>query len=168
MKKKMIIAGVFVCALAITASAVFASVRTSNNNCCDSRDRNSQTCCPSVEVNADSNASVRNNVTTRANSGSNFVTAGYFSSADVDTGAALSQATVGNDVEGAIVTVDAPSTGKVVVNADSNARVTNNVRTSANSGRNVAVGGKSDTDTGSATAGANVQTKVYGSTVEVK
>ncbi|MFA5871321.1 MAG: hypothetical protein WC858_01235 [Parcubacteria group bacterium] len=169
MKKTIKIAAI-AAVFALTATASFASVRINRDHrssCCDDRH---ETCCPSVNIDANTDASVRNNVSTNAGSGSNFVSAGYFSSVDVDTGATTASSVVGNDVEGTYVDVTAPVKGSVDVDADSNGRVSNNVRTNANSGRNVVVShaGRVDVDTGNSSSGANVQTKVVGSTVTVR
>lgn len=166
MKKKMIIAVVFVFALVITASVVFASYRPSSS-CCTDRFR-TQECCPQVDVDADNNVSVKNDVRTRANSGDNYVSARYslFGSAKIDTGTADALADVKTDVAGSKVDVNMPYRGSVDVDADNNVRVRNEVTTTANSGRN-RVCGSGNIDTGQAMSTSYSTTNVDGGTVSV-
>jgi hypothetical protein len=190
MKKKMIIAVVFVAALAITASAVFASQgqrRTSrDNNCCDSRDKE---CCPSVEINAGTNTTLRNEVKASASSGDNYVTStnsvmptkydkydrdrrgdnDNTSSASIDSGDVIAYNDVINDIEGSVVKVDAPREGRVEVNAETNTRLTNDVSSRADSGDNTIriSGGRAEIETGNAHADNKVDTTVLGAEVTV-
>jgi hypothetical protein len=188
MKKKMIMVA-FVAAFALTASAVFAQRgQTTSNNCCDSRDRNKQECCPSVEVNADTNTTLRNEVRATASSGDNYVSSmnsvmpvkhdgkdrdrrddKNSSSASIDTGDAIAYNDVTNDVEGSIVTVDAPREGKVEVNAETNTRLTNDVSSRADSGENMIriSGGRAEINTGNTHADNAVDTTVLGAEVTV-
>lgn len=164
MKKKMIIAAVFVAALALTASVAFAH---KDSKCCD---RRSKECCPKVEVNADSSSTVVKDLRTRGNSGANYVTVGFMGSANLTTGNAAANTQVSDTVDGSWVEVDMPDRGSVEVNADSNSYVQTNVRTKANSGRNHVTShmGGATANTGAASATTGSTTTVTGSTVYVK
>ncbi|OGI26466.1 MAG: hypothetical protein A3J76_00755 [Candidatus Moranbacteria bacterium RBG_13_45_13] len=166
MKKKMIIAAVFVAAIAITASVAFATTPSCG---CDRHHRHNNDCCPSVEVNADTNATISKSLRTRSNSGDNYVTAGFFGTANLTTGSAVAGTSVNDSVTGALVDVDAPRRGEVEVNAETNATVRTCVRTSANSGRNhvSSFGGGANATTGSSNAQTNSSTTVLGSDVYV-
>src|SRR4030042_785443 len=102
MKKKMIIAAVFVAAIAITASVAFATTPSCG---CDRHHRHNNDCCPSVEVNADTNATVRTCVRTSANSGRNHVSS-FGGGANATTGSSNAQTNSSTTVLGSDVYVN--------------------------------------------------------------
>lgn len=167
MKKKMIIAAVFVAAVAITASAAFAARPSCS---CDRDHRNSNDCCPKVEVNADTNTDIKKDLRIRSNSGDNYVFAIGRGTANLTTGNAYAVTTVNDTVDGALITVNAPQRGSVEVNAETNTKVRNRVRTSADSGNNTVVvcGGGANATTGSSTSQTSSTTIVGGAVVTVK
>lgn len=162
MKKKMIIAAVFVAAIALTASVAFARGR------CGCNQRNSD-CCPKVEIDANTNTTVTKNLRTRSNSGDNYVTAGFFGTANLTTGSAIAGTDVSDNVTGALVNVDAPRRGSVEVDADTKTTVRTRVRTSADSGNNnvSSCGGGANVTTGSTNSQTESSTKIMGAEVNV-
>ena len=191
MKKKMIIAAVFVFALALTASATFAFGNYSYNggsSCCTYRFHRGDECCPKVEVDADTNTTVRNYVDVKADTGDNAIYGsngnyvvstfngfggygGYGSDeAKIETGEAYAGKNLQTDVWGAIVDIDAPSRGTVDVDADTDTYVKNVVDVKADSGDNWIRVSRSDAeiDTDDAAAENYTHTRVYGSTVVIR
>ncbi|KKR44655.1 MAG: hypothetical protein UX02_C0002G0194 [Candidatus Moranbacteria bacterium GW2011_GWC1_45_18] len=183
----MIIAVVFVAALAITTSAVFARYDHRNGSSCgcDQRHRHSDDCCPKVEVDADTNTTVRNYVDVKADTGDNsiygssknyvrarYMPFGYNSKeeAEIETGNADAKNVLITEVEGALVTVDAPRRGTVDIDADTDTYVKNDVEVKADTGDNRIRVSRSEAEieTGDAYADNYTKTSVLGSTVEVK
>ena len=188
MKKKLLIAGIFVFALALTASATFAfggSYNYGGDSCCYDRWHRTDKCCPKVEVGADTNTTVRNNVDVKADTGDNSIygsRGSYLVSkcrgwgghgsdeATIETGNAEALNNLQTDVLGAWVTIDAPSRGTVKVDADTNTNVSNTVKVKADTGDNWIRVSRSgaEIDTGNAYAENYTLTRVEGSTVIIR
>lgn len=146
MKKTFAIIPTLALAFAFSTSLALAS-----DSCCENNrhDRDSK-CCPSVEISNKSEAKVLNNISSSSNSGLNKIFSGFekktsskyhhdsapVANAKIVTGDAKAWAysdTYANDTK---IVVTAPKAGKVKVTNDSEACVTNNVTSSANSGQN--------------------------------
>jgi hypothetical protein len=161
MKKKMIIAAVFVAAIAITASVAFAH---GENGCCFPVRK---ACCPDVKVNTSNLVQLKNSVWAVANTGFNRITNDKccdpcendcqnpcrrnYGSANIETG----DATAINDVRNYVtadVSVKAPYRGKLEVTTKNDANIENHVGAIANTGFNSISAKKGNIETGDAGA----------------
>ncbi len=168
MKKKMIIAVIFVAAFALAASATFASTNYFNSCCFPFQ----QQCCPEVKVDADTKVKVKNNVEAKADTGDNTIYSHsyWYGKAKIETGGAMADNfMVATSIKGSEVDVNMPYKGEVKVDADTYGYVNNDVEAKADTGDNKIIikSGKAKIMTGDAMAQNEVHTSVTGSKVNI-